>query len=360
MKTGSQPQPDAPTLGALVARVLAGSWREDVAPTDFSVDESNGLPQVIGILLSSGAGALASKTLRECNVLDDASRNDLHNIHRYFAITNTVHEQSVTAVFKHLRSHNIEPILIKGWGIGRMYAESTRRPFGDIDICVRSESYEKAARLIEEAAFRSSTIDLHLGFTKFYEMNDDDIWARSRLVELNGYEVRVPSEEDHFRYICLHFFRHGANRPLWACDICVAIETRSDNFNWTLALGTTEPQRNWITTAAGLAAALLNCDLASVPSDINASRLPQWISEVVLKEWGQLYHFPPPLSSAAGSITKLARELPKHWPNSIESTLNLHKSFGNKPRFMLQLSDVAAKGIRVMAQTRGLIKAPSK
>lgn len=360
MKTGSQSQPDASTLGALVACVLAGSWRESVPPQVFSAAESAELFRVIRILVSSGAAALALKTLHECSVLDDGARGDLHNIHRYFAITNAVHEQSLTAVFKHLRSHNIEPILIKGWGIGRMYADSTRRPFGDIDICVKSESYEKAAGLIEEAAFGKSTIDLHLGFTKFYEANDDDIWARSRLVELNGCEVRVPSEEDHFRHICLHFFRHGANRPLWACDICVAIETRSDNFNWTLALGTTEPQRNWISTAAGVAAALLNCDLSSAPSDINPSRLPQWVSEVVLKEWGQLYHFPPPLSSAAGNITKLARELPKHWPNPIEATLNLNRSFGNKPRLMLQISDVAAKGIRVIAQTRGLTKAPTK
>jgi len=347
-------------LGSLVARVLSGSWRVALPVIQFQPGELRHLNEVVRILNSSGAGALAWKSLRDNDAVGEDSKTELLNTHRFFAIKNTVHEQAVVAAFRVLRDRGIEPMLVKGWSIGRMYPESSRRPFGDIDLCVKRVEYDDAYRALKEAPRSATLIDLHSGFSKFYEVTDDEIWHRSRLVELHGCEVRVPSEEDHFRYICLHFFRHGADRPMWACDICVAIEMRSDNFDWDLALGASEPQRNWVSTAAGAAARLLSADLKGTPSDLSSSHSPRWVGKVILKEWGRIYHFPPPLSMAAGSISKLARELPRHWPNSIEATLNLKRAFGSRPRMMLQLGDVAAKGFRVIAQTRGLVKAPSK
>jgi len=57
-------------------------------------------------------------------------------------------------------------------------------------------------------------------------------------------------------------------------------------------------------------------------------------------------------------VTSAVREIPKHWPNKIEATVNFNRSFGSKPRFIVQLTDVASKGARVIAQTRGLVKVP--
>ncbi len=78
----------------------------------------------------------------------------LGDVYRFCAIYNAVHMQTLKTVVAHLRSKQIEPILVKGWSIGRLYSESARRPFGDIDLCVRPDHYPEADRLLKD--FRQS------------------------------------------------------------------------------------------------------------------------------------------------------------------------------------------------------------
>jgi len=345
-------------MGRLVARILARSWRATTTPFDVSGLEDSQLEGAVRILNSSGSGALALNSLDAKAPITEELRTRMRNLHRYYAITNAVHEQSLIAAFALLREHGIEALLLKGWAIGRMYPDSSRRPFGDIDICVKPHQFEAAETAFKAAAITGADIDLHSGFSKFYEVIDEDIWERSRLVDLKGAQIRVPAEEDHFRHVCLHFLRHGGKRTIWACDICVAIEMRSVDFDWQLALGSSELQRHWVGIAVGIAAGLLDCDTTGISPEIRLDTLPQWVRDTVLRAWGRPFHFPPPLSSAAGSLSALLREIPKHWPNKIEATVNFNRSFGSKPRFIVQLTDVASKGARVIAQTRGLVKVP--
>jgi len=347
-------------MGLLVARILARSWRATITPLDVSGLEDTQLEEAVRILNSSGSGALGLNSLDETELFSEEARTGVRNLHRYYAITNAVHEEAIIAAFALLRERGIEPLLVKGWVIGRMYPDSSRRPFGDLDICVKHHQFEAAKTAFKAAPIPGADIDLHSGFSKFYEVIDDEIWERSRLVDLKGAQIRVPAEEDHFRHVCLHFLRHGGKRTIWACDICVAIEMRSADFDWQLALGNSELQRHWVGTAVALAAGLLDCDTTGVSPDIQLNSLPQWVRDTVLRAWGRPFHFPPPLSSAAGSLSALLREIPKHWPNKIEATVNFNRSFGSKPRFIFQLTDVASKGARVIAQTRGLVKVPSK
>jgi hypothetical protein len=45
-------------------------------------------------------------------------------------------EQGAERVFKALRGAGIEPVLVKGWAVARLYPEVGLRPYSDVDICV--------------------------------------------------------------------------------------------------------------------------------------------------------------------------------------------------------------------------------
>ena len=126
--------------GALVAQVLAGSWRREPPPLEIELKD---LIEILPLLNSSGSGALAWRVCQNTPLGQSESVAALGNVYRYCAIYNLVHLQTVKAVFAHLRTRQIEPILVKGWSIGRLYSDSGRRPFGDIDLCVRPDQYDR-------------------------------------------------------------------------------------------------------------------------------------------------------------------------------------------------------------------------
>jgi hypothetical protein len=73
----------------------------------------------------------------------------------------------------------------------------------------------------------------------------DELFARSQLVPLGDSQIRILGDEDHLRIICLHLLRSGAWRPLWLCDVAVALETLSPDFDWDICLGRDPRQADW-------------------------------------------------------------------------------------------------------------------
>ena len=48
----------------------------------------------------------------------------------------------------HLQAHGIDPVLIKGWAVNRLYPEGIVRPAGDIDLVVPDGEYARAKTLL--------------------------------------------------------------------------------------------------------------------------------------------------------------------------------------------------------------------
>jgi hypothetical protein len=93
-------------------------------------------------------------------------------------------------------------------------------------LCVRTEQYQTAQRLLENTDVRRYHIDLHRGFLKLDIENINDLYSRSELIKICEIEARVLGAEDHLRLLCSHALGHGACRALWLCDIAVAVEKR--------------------------------------------------------------------------------------------------------------------------------------
>ena len=137
----------ATSPGSVLASLLRGIWRHNPPALATSEDE---LIQVTPLLLRSGGGALGWHRVRHSSLRTSAAARTLQQAYRLHAIRTTVHEQVLQKLFGTLCAAGVEPILIKGWAVARLYPESGLRPFGDFDIVVRPEQHAAAMTVLNE------------------------------------------------------------------------------------------------------------------------------------------------------------------------------------------------------------------
>jgi hypothetical protein len=234
-----------------------------------------------------GAGALAWRQIRDTEFANTPAGEQLHEVYRRQRLSARVHERELVEVLTRFRAAGIEPILVKGWAIARRYPDCALRPYGDIDLCVAPAQFAEAQRVVVSfASVDGPFVDLHSGFDRIgvgkqldlarfvrlwepanpsarsAKINNarsakidnewDELYARSQVVMLEdkskvqrpkskvedptckvqhtksqvetGFPVRVLSDEDHLRILCLHLLRSGVRRPAQLCDIALLIE----------------------------------------------------------------------------------------------------------------------------------------
>jgi hypothetical protein len=237
-------------------------------------------------------------------------------------------------------------MLMKGPAIARLYAERGLRPFIDLDLCVRPDQYRTALAMLRGGTGEFTSVDLHRGFPRLYARSWEELYARSQVVTLGGIDVRVLGPEDHLRVLCLHQLKHGATSPLWLCDVAVALESRSADFDWARVLGPDRRQADWVACAIGLVHEFLEVQIDDTPVAGRAKRLPGWLVPSVLRQYARRattdYQEPPP-SAPAWRFLVGARY---YWPSPVVATIHLHAPFNGLPRMPLQVVDAFGRLIR--------------
>jgi len=335
--------------GKLVAELLAGSWRD--SKPSLSAARMAGIAQ---LLLRSGAGGLTWCAIRNSDLRGSQFADLFQAAYRMQTLQSALHERSLKTVIPALRSAGVEPVLVKGWAIARLYPEPGMRPYIDLDLCTLPDDYSRAAEVLRSSECQGSNVDLHRGFGKFYDRRSDDIFARSRLVKLDDVDIRVLGAEDDLRFLCMHLLRHGAMFPIWLCDIGVLLERRDDNFDWDRCLSGSRRESDWVACAIGLANRLLGVDIDGTPVISRAENLPGWFLPAVLEQWGSLPHsrsqIAPLLTSPGRIVREFIKELPHHWPNSIEASVALGAPFNRAPRFPLQVGHLISRAAALLMQ----------
>jgi hypothetical protein len=328
--------------GARVAAVLAGSWRAAPPALDLSASE---LTDVAPLLLQTGAAGLTWWKVRRSPPPPPLAA-ELRDAYRLFALQAALHEQRVARAFGALRAAGVEAILGKGWAIARQYPDPGLRPYGDVDLYVRPEQHAAAVEALGDP--QRDGVDLHRGFAELDDRPAEELVARSRVERLHGVDVRVFAPEDHVRLLALHMLRHGVLRPLWLCDVALALESRPPGFDWR-AFGAGSTRRSaWVGSAFALANALLGARLDGVPPPA-AGALPRWLVPAVLRQWSA---FVPPHGSRAPMAASLrrpaafARGLLLRWPNPVEATVGVGGPFNGLPRLPFQLGDCLVRTAR--------------
>lgn len=331
-----------PSLGSgagnLIASLLAGTWRQN--PVAFSLSPEE-LAMTAPLLLSTGAAALAWTRLGTPNLATD-DHSALREGYRKHLIDSAVHEVEIIDLFKRVRAADIEPLLFKGWALARLYPDPGLRPYGDHDLWIRSEELDVLYRALAAGDDYAYCVEPHVTFYPQYERSFEEVMTRSRLVSLNGAQIRVPSDEDHLRFICLHFLFHGGWRPLWLCDVALMVESAGSGFDWDRCLSGNRKHADWLACVIGLAHQLLGADVSGTPVEKRAKSIPRWLTSAVLEQWekGPGMSFAENLSfSVPRRLLKpaaLARSFREHWRNPVQASVEMNAWFNESPRALLQ------------------------
>lgn len=275
------------------------------------------------------------------NIDDDRSSTNSADAEKWNVLQRAVEERSVKTAFELFRSHGIEPVLIKGWAAGRNYPIDKFRTSSDIDVAVSENDYDLALKLAQSDESKGLILDIHRELRHLDTVSWNEIVGRSELVDIGDVKVRVPSDEDHLRILCVHWLTDGGwfRDRLW--DIYYAMENRPDDFDWELCLSAVSPnRRRWVTCTIGLAHRYLGLNIDELPFRNEAANLPRWLVKAVEKEWASGVRLLPLqdfVNKPADLIRQIGKRLP---PNPISATVDVEGSFDSRFRIHYQLGSM--------------------
>jgi hypothetical protein len=327
------------SISSLLAKVLSGAWRKTWADFDISEDE---LALLNPLLQGSGAGGLGWWRIRHLNLETLPTGEQLLASYRLQTLQAARHHLNIQAIFILMNQAGIEPILVKGWASARLYPAEGLRPYGDVDLVLRPQDIEKAKALMNSPVGRDYWVDFeHEDLERLDERDIEALFAHSRRIKLGNTDVRVMGEEDHLRFLSIHLLRHGAWRPLWLCDIAVAVESRKPDFDWQRCFGRDEKQADWVLSTIRLAHELLGADIKNTPAENKV--LPKWFVPTVLKQWDQpcsAEHRPPELiMTTLRHPQRIPKAIRQRWPDPISASIRMNAPFNELPRLPFQVAN---------------------
>lgn len=337
--------------GELVASALRGSWRAgDLPPFDLLEPE---LDRIAPLLMGSGAASLGWRVVNRSPLRESSSGELLHQAYRLQLLQAEIQQQKIEKVFRLLRQASVDAILAKGWAAAGLYPDRTLRPYGDIDICVRSGDQQAVSELFSSPQGSDCGIDLHRNFSEIGNRTVEELFSRSQVRRVGEEEIRVLGDEDHVALLCIHLLKHGAWRPLWLCDVAAAMESPSATFDWELCLGRDAIRASWIQSALGLAHRLLEASTEKLPLKMRTLPVPEWLVDHVLQQWSNPYaryqspmNHPVPMADVLRRPSSLIDGLRQRWPNPIIATISVHGRLNELPRLPYQLANCLARVVR--------------
>lgn len=337
--------------GHLLASFLRGSWSSSSSHPLVSNSE---LDRITPLLYESGAAGLGWWRIRESQLSQTDSGQLLHQAFRLLSLQGKMQEARVKKVFSVLRAANVEPILIKGWAVARLYPQLGLRPYGDIDLIVRPTDYA-IARDIAARDAPDVFVDLHALPFELKHRSLNELYDASKVVACGDDHVRVLSTEDHFALLAIHLLKHGAWRPLWLCDLGVLLESISSDFDWDVCLGKDKHRANWIVSATGLAQQILDSSIKDPKIAERARAVPAWLVNCVLEQWETPFagaqapqRHRAPIKSYLRGPRGLPGDLVRRWPNPILATVSVNGTFSTRRRVRYQFADWFIRAYRIL------------
>ena len=340
---------DQRSSGELIAIALSGSWRSSVTPPPLSRDA---VAEITPLLIQSGAGALVWRRIRNSDLAESDAGAQLHQSYRLHRLEASLHLRRIQRVVHRFREAGLDPVLVKGWNVARLYPELGLRQYNDVDLCVAGDCYARANQVLASMDEDGSYVDLHDELDHLDVMRWDDFFDRSQLLMVENTEARVPCAEDHLRILCVHWLRHGAWRPAGLCDIAAALESRPSDFDWQRCLGPDSVRAGWVACAIGLGQQLLGAEQRAKGEELRAERfagsseLPRWLVPAVLRQWSRSLSpnsREPALPSLLSRLTGwkgLTKDLYSRLDQPVRATVALRGRFNNWPRLPYQLGEL--------------------
>ena len=346
--------------GHRIATALSGAWRATPPSAELSEAE---LAVVAPLLLATGGAGLLWRRIHDPDWRASPAGIEVRQACRLYSLHAALHESRIERAIALCRSAGAEPFLGKGWAIARLYPAPGLRPYGDIDLYVSPDRCAAARAVLRSPEGEECAVDLHEGFAELDDRRPEELKARSQVVRLGAVDIRFFGPEDHLRLLCLHTLRHGAWRPLWLCDVGVALESRPPDFDWAYCLGGDRRRSDWVACTLVLVHQVLGADFAGVPRAVRERALPPWLVRAVLQQWGTAGFEPHgtrlPMIETLRSPFRMVKALRARLPNPVEATVGVRGPFNSLPRLPFQLAECVRRTARFALRAPALLR-PSR
>ena len=134
-----------------------------------------------------------------------------------------------------LREIGIEPVLLKGFGLARLYPNSVLRQFGDIDLFIGLEHFHEACAMVRSlpgaytwcmevdsgrhynVEFGKTVFEIHRVSADVLDPKENKVYAdierdglfeNTQRVDLDGFEISIPSKEFQAFFTFYHAWHH--------------------------------------------------------------------------------------------------------------------------------------------------------
>ena len=267
-----------------------------------------------------------------------------------------VQSHKVAEAFRLFENEAIEPILIKGFAVARLYPPDKLRPFADIDLCVAPDNFQKASKLLKSKQAGRLNIDLHSGLRHLDTLGWEDLFENSKIIKVENQNVRVLRAEDHLRVLCVHWLTDGGadREKLW--DIFYTFKSEGKKFDWVRCLESVgSNRRRWIICTIGLAEKYFHIPLGGTPFANKSIQLPEWLTKAVEKEWKSPVKLKP-LQTCLRNRKELFRQIKKRIPpNSIQATVECEGSFDKKTIVFYQIENFFTRSFPSFGRIRKVL-----
>lgn len=152
---------------------------------------------------------------------------------------NLIHQmrlkQILVSAVKLLREHNIEPVLLKGFGLALLYPNPSLRQFGDIDLFIGLDNFHEACALLRtlpggynwgdvhdigrhyNIEFGAYPMEIHRVSADVVEAREHALYAsmekdglvdHPQRVDYEGFDISIPSKEFVVFFTFYHAWHH--------------------------------------------------------------------------------------------------------------------------------------------------------
>lgn len=275
--------------GRILSRLHWQRWQSDAPPTPVTDAE---FISVLPIVIRSGSVGLVWPRMRDRFDPDGAVAMAMEAANQAQVRHNALVEERISQAASRMKIAGIEPVIVKGWSVARLYPKALVRIAGDIDLVVSDRDFFDAletlygwaeetgeitismhdprgrpdpVRKTARSGAGSVDIDLHRS-SQWADSPSPDFLDHSLWIPVGNEGIHGLAPEDNLRLLSFHYLRHGATRLLRLCDIALVLESRPADFSWNRCLGTDPMRANWVTSTLVLANQLVGAGKQDTPN----------------------------------------------------------------------------------------------
>jgi hypothetical protein len=190
--------------------------------------------------------------------------------HRISIVIGLYHQRALKEIAAAFEDRSVPFILLKGEALSKMlYPQDGLRPYGDIDLLIRPDTYKPAKDILTGLGFRLRqpakeaerlrlfgeiefdkdvpmpvTVDLHwdtlmTSWEPKSLLADNETWTSLDSVRLDNRAIPILKGEILLIYLCVHFaFHHVFDGLLLLCDLFLILRRNAGETDWDRLIAT--------------------------------------------------------------------------------------------------------------------------